>query len=184
MHANACDRTIYITTTIRPSLTLLITIAEQFTASIDELKPIAGLVYSLSFQPLTTSLLTASQAHSPNSFGLHPKDGPLLNVLILASWANKADDGTVERAALAFIKQIDQLAQEGGVSVEYKLLTYTYPGQDVIGSYGKANVDMLRSVSEKYDPQGVFQKGTPGGFKVFPHPQGQQHSGAGSLKEA
>ena len=33
-------------------------------------------------------------------------------------------------------------------------------------SYGKANVQLLRNVSAKYDPQGVFQYMVPGGFKI------------------
>ena len=91
-----------------------------------------------------------------------------MNVLILATWADKQDDATVEAAGLAFIDQIDQLARSRGLSVAFKLLTYAYPGQDVIGSYGKVSEDALNAVSGKYDPERFFQKAVPGGFKLFP----------------
>ena len=91
-----------------------------------------------------------------------------MNVLILATWAKKQDDATVERAGLAFVGQIDQLAQSRGLGVAYKLLTYAYPGQDVIGSYGQESETTLKAVSRKYDPKGFFQKAIPGWFKVFP----------------
>ena len=45
-------------------------------------------------------------------------------------------------------------------------MNYAYPTQPVIASYGGENVRFLRNVSNKFDPQGVFQKLVPGGFKL------------------
>lgn len=142
------------------------TVTSQFNSSLESLKSIAGIVYSLSFQPVTTALIVNSLAHGPNSFGLHPKDGSLINILIIATWANKEDDSTMENAGLTFIKQIDELAASRNLSVPFKLLTYAHPGEDVIGGYGQANVNALKAVSAKHDPKGFFQKAVPGGFKL------------------
>lgn len=38
--------------------------------------------------------------------------------------------------------------------------------QDVIKSYGAANVQKLKQVANKYDPQGIFKDIMPGGFKL------------------
>ncbi|KAK8047712.1 hypothetical protein PG996_015776 [Apiospora saccharicola] len=38
--------------------------------------------------------------------------------------------------------------------------------QDVLGSYGPENVDKMRQVAAKYDPDRVFQKLCPGGWKI------------------
>lgn len=47
-------------------------------------------------------------------------------------------------------------------------MNYAYTSQDPIGSYGEENKAELQRVSNRYDPQGLFQKGVPGGFKLFP----------------
>ncbi len=38
--------------------------------------------------------------------------------------------------------------------------------QDPIRAYGEDNVQYIRHVAKKYDPAGVFQRLTPGGFKI------------------
>lgn len=53
-----------------------------------------------------------------------------------------------------------------GKSNEYEYLNYAAPGQDPVASYGAANQAGLRSVSRKYDPDQIFQKGVPGAFKL------------------
>ncbi|RDW73465.1 putative FAD binding-containing protein [Coleophoma cylindrospora] len=45
-------------------------------------------------------------------------------------------------------------------------LNYANPSQDPIGSYGVANVNLLKRASAKYDPKGFFQKRVSGGFKL------------------
>ncbi|KAL8880153.1 MAG: hypothetical protein Q9192_008080 [Flavoplaca navasiana] len=184
------QRLIYRTTTIKANPGLIQTITKRFTASIEPLKPIPGLgahsslmifirsdksltpsspVYSISFQPLPLTLLTASSSHGPNSFGLSPNDGPLMLILLTASWTSKTDDATIMRAQSEFVRQVDSLSNQQRMGVLYKLLTYATPGfaQDVISSYGSANKRMLQAVSRKYDPDGFFQRVVPGGFKLF-----------------
>lgn len=51
----------------------------------------------------------------------------------------------------------------------YKLLIYTFPGQDVIGSIGAVSKGDLQAVNKKYDPPGFLQKTVPGGLKLFPY---------------
>ncbi len=47
-------------------------------------------------------------------------------------------------------------------------MNYAWIDQDPIVSYNAENKGRLQQVSKKYDPEGVFQKGCPGGFKLFP----------------
>lgn len=39
--------------------------------------------------------------------------------------------------------------------------------QQIFPGYGTENHQKLQSISQKYDPYGVFQTLMPGGFKVF-----------------
>ena len=45
-------------------------------------------------------------------------------------------------------------------------MNYAWRGQMVIDGYGEDNKRFLKEVSEKYDPDGVFQKAVVGGFKL------------------
>lgn len=45
-------------------------------------------------------------------------------------------------------------------------LNYADRGQKVLESYGAANVQRMRRVAAKYDPEQVFQRLCPGGFKI------------------
>ena len=48
----------------------------------------------------------------------------------------------------------------------FQYLNYAAPFQDPFASYGEKNLQLLREVSKKYDPDQVFQKLVPGGFKL------------------
>ena len=45
-------------------------------------------------------------------------------------------------------------------------MNYADASQDVLGSYGEVNVRKMLAVLRKYDPEGIFQKRVPGGFKL------------------
>jgi len=35
-----------------------------------------------------------------------------------------------------------------------------------MAGYGEESLERMKGVSKKYDPEGVFQRGVPGGFKL------------------
>ena len=84
-----------------------------------------------------------------------------------SSWTEAADDGLVNETASKFIADVETLAREKGVYHRFVYLDYADKTQNPIDGYGEANKQRLQAVSKKYDPQGLFQKGVPGGFKLF-----------------
>ena len=158
-----------MTLTIKTDVDLMKTIADRFNTSIESLKSTAGLVYSLSYQPLTTALLANSAARGLKSFRLYPNDGPLMLILLAGSWTNAKDDKKIINAQRANTYGIDELAKSRALAMPYKLLIYTFPGQDVIGSIGAVSKGDLQAVNKKYGPPGFLQKTVPGGLKLFPY---------------
>lgn len=67
---------------------------------------------------------------------------------------------------LQYIADLDEFAKSVGADNPWKYLDYAYETQDPLASYGEENLQKLRDVSKKYDPEGVFQIMVPGGFKV------------------
>ena len=65
-------------------------------------------------------------------------------------------------------------AKKQGVYHDFIYLNYAGPYQSVIPSYGKEKLEILKSVSKKYDPTAVFQKLQPGGFKLEDAPFGEE----------
>lgn len=56
-------------------------------------------------------------------------------------------------------------AVDGGV-VPWIYLNYAHPSQDVLQSYGPENVRLICETASRYDPERVFQRLCPGGFKL------------------
>ena len=57
-------------------------------------------------------------------------------------------------------------AKAKGLDHPFLYQNYAALQQKVFPSYGAANMAKLKSISNKYDPQQVWQKLTPGYFKL------------------
>jgi hypothetical protein len=86
--------------------------------------------------------------------------------LVTVFWHDPANDAIIAKAVADFFSKIDYLARESGLYNSYSYLNYADKTEPVIEQYGVENVAFLRNVSRKYDPQSVFQKLVPGGFKL------------------
>ena len=104
-----------------------------------------------------------------NVLGLNPEDGPLVLVLISYNWAREEHCEEVTAMAQKLIKDIDEATKAKGCYNRFKYLNYAANWQmdDVMEGYGEDNVLFLEEVRMKYDPNGLFQKKCPGGFKII-----------------
>ena len=66
----------------------------------------------------------------------------------------------------AGMAEIQAYAESVDAGIEFLYSNYCDGSQDPFSSYGQESIRHMREVSEKYDPQGVFQSRVPGGFKV------------------
>lgn len=131
------------------------------------MKQCEGITCSFTLQPYAKSLLAKSASLGGNVLGLDPSGGPVVTVLALTWWKDKADDEKIIGTFRGVIEPIDQDAASRGTSVPFKYMNYAWDFQDPIDSYGVENKKALQEASRKYDPEGLFQKGVPGGFKLF-----------------
>lgn len=82
------------------------------------------------------------------------------------SWQDPRDDGLFKQISDSTITEINNYAKSINKDNEYIYLDYAGKDQDPLHSYGSNNLSKLRKVAEQYDPNGVFQKLVPGGFKL------------------
>lgn len=153
-------------TTVKADVPTLTAAADTFSSAIEGIKKIDGLVCSLTLQPYPVSLLEKCVSEGGNCTGLDPADGPLVSVLLLLYWKNDSDDEAILKVTRGILETIERDAASRGQAVPFVYLNYAFDFQDPIGSYGPKNQNLLRETSKKYDPEGLFQKGVPGGFKL------------------
>ena len=152
-------RQLFITLTHGLSGPLITQIFNAADAALQPIKLALRLVYSLSYQPLPTEITT--KASSTNSLGLAASDGNLVLTLLGVQWTLATDDAAITAAANKWLAAAKAAAAKAGLANEFVYLNYAAPGQDPIGGYGPANKANLRSVSQKYDPDQIFQKAVP-----------------------
>jgi hypothetical protein len=151
-------------TTVKADAATLLAASEIFTTAFQPLKNIEGFTTAFTLQAYPVSLLKKS---TYNSLGLDAESGPLMSILLLNWWKNKDDDERVVKTFRGVLDEINEMAKERGAAVAYKYMNYAFEGQEVIESYGEEVRGALRKVSGRYDAEGLFQKGVPGGFKIL-----------------
>ncbi|GAW20870.1 hypothetical protein ANO14919_103820 [Xylariales sp. No.14919] len=160
-------RSAYMNTHIKADISMLLIGADIFKAAIEPIKPCDGLICSYTLQPYPVSLLNSSASKGGNSLGLDPSLGPIVSIALLMYWKSAHDDEKVLGAFRAAIEQIDEKAKTNEQAINFKFMNYSFNFQDPVGSYGPENTRRLQEASRKFDPEGVFQKGLPGGWKLF-----------------
>jgi hypothetical protein len=125
-----------------------------------KLADIAGLQLVLLTQPHPVT-------NGNNSLGLEPGRRDQVLTVLTAAYTFAEDDENVQTGMERIIATLEGILQERGLYMPYKYLNYADKSQDPIASYGDEIVARLQATSKKYDPQGVFQKQVPGGFKLF-----------------
>ncbi|KAK4184090.1 hypothetical protein QBC35DRAFT_466772 [Podospora australis] len=118
------------------------------------------------FQPLPKLFAQNSIKAGGNVMGVerHSSDGVL--------WLATAMVETAEQEAKAYplvkawVEEVKKYAASLDGLLEWTYLNYADKSQDPLGSYGKENLRKIKAAADKYDPQGVFQKLVPGGFKI------------------
>ncbi|KAI0146089.1 hypothetical protein GGR57DRAFT_494344 [Xylariaceae sp. FL1272] len=144
-------RSSYMNTTVKADLATLQAATDLYSKAIEPLKTCKG----------------SSATKGGNVLGLDPELGSLVSILYLTFWEDKEDDDKIMKHLRASLEEVNRNAKSRGTLVPFKYLNYADTIQDPIGSYGKENVEKLKTASAKFDPDGLFQKGVPGGWKLL-----------------
>lgn len=159
----------------------LISVISEF---IERVQSVNSGTLALMAQPISRSMVEESQAKGSDPMNVTPepqlcKHGypgePLAihgltnrqpGATINIGWAHESDDETVYQIRDDCIAAMDEYAKARQVFDAYRFFNDAAPGQQPLQSYGKESYDRLKTASEKYDPEGVFQRIVPGGFKL------------------
>ncbi|KAI0965079.1 putative oxidoreductase [Xylaria arbuscula] len=158
----------YMTATItfEPTEAMIKETYAAFNASLPQINNVTGISWALNLEPLPPQIYTNGGANT-NALGLTNQNGRSLVVcLISPSWSDASQNGQVYAAARALLDDIASRAKKLGVYDPYIYLNYAAPWQNVIKSYGAANVKKLQQIRARVDPNKVFTRKVTGGFKI------------------
>ncbi|KAL4928152.1 FAD-binding oxidoreductase [Aspergillus undulatus] len=163
-------RDVFLTSTYLNSAAVLHKTIEILNKKIDEALPLAkGKDWSIMviIQPWPKIYWQRNQHNGVgNVLGLDRFDENMLQVLYDYSWDNSADDALFQRLCEEALAELDEYARKIGKYNPYIYLNYADVTQNPLAGYGEENVEFIREVALRYDPDGVFQTQVPGGFKV------------------
>ncbi|KAF7516107.1 hypothetical protein G7054_g14288 [Neopestalotiopsis clavispora] len=125
----------------------------------------ADVSISMTLEPLPT--IMTQRGEGANSLGTSPSDGNRVILLLSVSWSSSASTPSATRVGRALLDKLDETANALGQLSRFRYLNYASPTQHPLEGYGRENLEVLRNVSTRYDPGGIFQITVPGGFKLW-----------------
>ncbi len=158
-------RQVFATTTIKnDTATISATYAAYYdaTTSIRRVN-VKGLLWTVVLQPLLSDWVRKGD---DNPLGLQDTHESLVVVIFTVNWDESRDDNFVKTLTRRTVEQIDAFATADKTGHPYRYLNYCADWQKPFLGYGEENLQFLRGVSRTYDPDGLFQKGCVGGFKL------------------
>lgn len=159
-------RQIFATTSFHLTVAHLQNVYEIFKSAAASVEDVKGMRWTLTYWRLHPSITAKSVAYGGNSTGLDTSQGSLVLCILTYSWEDKSDDVRMDETAKRFIEEVDKSSKSAGLFNRYKYVNYSAGYQDPISGYGDEIKSSLQAVSKKYDPEGFFQTGVPGGFKI------------------
>jgi hypothetical protein len=158
----------FYTGTYGVSAALMRKMIESWGNILNSMDPIPGLSsWSFAFEPLPTIYTRFGRKNGGNSLGTSPRDGNAMILLLSPGWNNTKSDALVMKTARRLLDGANEVAMSMGLLHDFQYLNYAGPGQNPLASYGASNIAKLQAVSKKYDPNSIFQRQVPGGFKLW-----------------
>lgn len=119
---------------------------------------------ALGIQPISSSAVKQGQAHGNNALGLETVNQTWF--VLDTGWNSAKDDTMAHDATRQLSEDIKAAATNRDLHLPYIFMNDASHDQAVIAGYGQDNIERLQEVQRNYDPDLVFQKLVPGGFKL------------------
>ncbi|GFF67555.1 uncharacterized FAD-linked oxidoreductase YgaK [Aspergillus lentulus] len=152
--------------TFENNLDLLRQVFDIWNASTADVSAIPSIQWTISIEPIVPAIACQSAIKGGNVLGLNVPQQGLVLALLSATFNHSQEYPIVSAAAEKLSNNIISAAKAACAYNPYIDLNHAAPWQDPIASYGDKIQAFLRRTAKKYDPQGVFQRLCPGGFKV------------------
>ncbi|KAH6628164.1 hypothetical protein F5144DRAFT_578139 [Chaetomium tenue] len=164
-------REIWFTLTLKNDariLTYASALHDQLVADLTAFIPGQEFITKCIFQHLPTVAIQNSVAAGRNVMGVERQqhNGILFHAISMVM-TNEQEAFAYEKVK-TWVDSVEEFSRgiEGGL-LEWRYLNYANKTQDPMATYGEENIRLMQGVAAKYDPEEVFQRLCPGGFKVL-----------------
>ena len=149
------------------ALTIIDELHHEYAGKMQAAAPTSNFSTLIEFQPVTNTMVDNSDKRGGNVLGLERvvANGPVLMWLVSLTVDTEENQEIILPIAQEFVAAINQQEQAAGHFIDWVYLNYAWGDEKPYSYYGQANLDLLETVSHKYDPKGVFQKLRQTGFK-------------------
>jgi hypothetical protein len=151
------------TTTIRNDVETMTAAYAIFCQTTTKLRHVRGLLFPFTFQAILPGWMNKGY---PNVLGLEGCTEPLIIINCSLTWAKAKDDELVRSTIRHTLEQINATAAARQSDHPYRFMNYCMEWQRPYEGCGEENLKLMREASRKYDPDGLFQSGRAGGFKL------------------
>lgn len=157
------ERNVFGTTTVKNDLATLMAVRQIWRDAHPLVKHIDDCMFIYIMQPI---LPQWANRGDPNVLGLEGLDEPLVIISFAVNWKKVEDDDAVKNAVRQCIERIEEYGAAHGTGHRYRFSNYSTEWQSPLQGYGPDNMRLMQDVSRRYDPEGLFQTGCLGGFKL------------------
>lgn len=159
------DRNVYGTTTVKNDLPTLLAVLRIFNEEKPAIKHVKDCMFIYIMQAILPQWMNKG---SPNMLGLEDCKEPLVLISFAVNWKSPKHDDAVRGAVRRCLERIEEMAAANNTGHPYRFSNYSSEWQKPLHGYGADSMRFMQGVSKKYDPEGLFQTGCLGGFKLDP----------------
>lgn len=148
---------------------------ETWAAEMNQIADVKGLKAQVAIQYITQNVTDRMSRNGGNALGLAGK-GPFLMFNAEPAWLENSDSPRVFAALQTIFDKTKAEAERLNLHHPYIYLNYASQYQDAFGAFDRETKEVLIAVSNKYDPDGVFQHLRGAGFKLNGPPEAPLYS--------
>ncbi|KAL2819546.1 hypothetical protein BDW59DRAFT_164999 [Aspergillus cavernicola] len=142
-------------------------VQQKFSAALQASIGAENFYTILFFQPLPSFLASISAERGGNMFADNLRtDNAILWTAGVFVYTNQSDFAIAQAYMYEMVAELESYAMETGADNQLIYLNYAGFAQDPLGSYPAKDVEFMKGVAARYDPEGRFQERIPGGFKI------------------
>ncbi|KAI5918292.1 hypothetical protein F4810DRAFT_692903 [Camillea tinctor] len=124
----------------------------------------AGANWTWVPNPVAPNVATIGQQYGGNLLGLEEAAQEWYEWFI--TWEDSTQDTTIHEISSRITERCTQAAEAKDLLLPYLFMNTAGKDQKVLQSFGTENVDYIKTVAAKYDPEQVFQKLQNSGFLI------------------
>ncbi|KAG2420464.1 hypothetical protein HFD88_000076 [Aspergillus terreus] len=123
-----------------------------------------GADLTMVIQPMASSCIRVGEAMGGNPMGLKEENHQWF--LVMADYKQVEHEERVREGVRKIVDAAETTAKKNGTYLPYQYANYASRDQDPLASYGPENLQKLKNIALKYDPEGIFQTLQHGGWLV------------------